>query len=83
MSNQHIKNAKDPEDLDELLDFSNKSYRDYKSKKSGLEINFPLLYGHIRNRVVFFATPCIFVSANQGCCSSYEMMVPFNSENGE
>ena len=59
MSSQLIKNAKDPEDLDELLDFSNKSYRDYKSKKSGLEINFPLLYGYIRNRVVFFATPCI------------------------
>ena len=59
MSSQLVKNAKDPEDLDELLDFSNKSYRDYKSKKSGLEINFPLLYGYIRNRVVFFATPCI------------------------
>ena len=43
MSSQLIKNAKDPEDLDELLDFSNKSYRDNKSKKSGLEINFPLL----------------------------------------
>ena len=54
MSSQLIKNAKDPEDLDELLDFSNKSYRDYKSKISGLEINFPLLYGYIRNRVVFF-----------------------------
>ena len=62
MSSQLIKNAKDPEDLDELLDFSNKSYRDYKSKKSGLEINFPLLYGYIRNRVVFFATPCILVA---------------------
>ena len=59
MSSQLTKNAKDPEDLDELLDFSNKSYRDCKSKKSGLEINFPLLYGYIRNRVVFFATPCI------------------------
>ena len=57
MSSQLIKNAKDPEDLDELLDFSNKSYRDYKSKKSGLEINFPLLYGYIRNRVVFLRHP--------------------------
>ena len=63
MSSQLIKNAKDPEDLDELLDFSNKSYRDYKSKKSGLEINFPLLYGYIRNRVVFFATPCIWANS--------------------
>ena len=64
MSSQLIKNAKDPEDLDELLDFSNKSYRDCKSKKSGLEINFPLLYGYIRNRVVFFATPCITINAH-------------------
>ena len=54
-----MKNAKDPEDLDELLDFSNKSYRDYKSKKSGLEINFPLLYGYIRNRVVFLRHPVV------------------------
>ena len=57
-----MKNTKDPEGLEELLDFSNKSYRDYKSKKSGLEINFPLLYGYIRNRVVFFATPCNWLS---------------------
>ena len=45
MSSQLIKNAKDPEDLDELLDFSNKSYRDYKFKKSGLQTSFRLCMG--------------------------------------
>ena len=56
MSSQLIKNAKEPEGLDELLDFSKKLYRDNKSKKSGLEVNFPLLYGYIGNRVVFLDT---------------------------
>ena len=64
MSSQLIKNSEDPEDLDELLDFSNKSYRDYKSKKSGIEINFPLLYGYIRNRVVFFCDTLYIVEMN-------------------
>ena len=33
------------------------AYRDYKSKTSGLEINFTPLYGYIRKRVVFFRHP--------------------------
>ena len=53
-----MKNAEDLENLDKLLDSSNKSYSDSKSKKSSLEINFLFRYGQFGSGTVFFATPC-------------------------
>ena len=61
MLKQLMKNAEDLENLDKLLDSSNKSYSDSKSKKSSLEINFLFRYGQFGSGTVFFATPCISV----------------------
>ena len=58
MLKQLMKNAEDLENLDKLLDSSNKSYSDSKSKKSSLEINFLFRYGQFGSGTVFFATPC-------------------------
>ena len=60
MLKQLMKNAEDLENLDKLLDSSNKSYSDSKSKKSSLEINFLFRYGQFCSGTVFFATPCIY-----------------------
>ena len=60
-----MKNAEDLENLDKLLDSSNKSYSDSKSKKSSLEINFLFRYGQFGSGTVFFATPCIFILNGQ------------------
>ena len=56
MLKQLVKNAKDLENVDKLLDSSNKSYSDSKSKKSSLEINFTLTYSHFSNWVFFWDT---------------------------
>ena len=60
MLKQLMENVEDLENLDKLLDSSNKSYRDSKSKKSSLEINFLFRYGQFGSGTVFFATPCTY-----------------------
>ena len=56
-----MKNAEDLENLDKLLDSSNKSYSDSKSKKSSLEINFLFRYGQfgsgVKETVRYLSTP--------------------------
>ena len=57
MLKQLMKNAEDLENLDKLLDSSNKSYSDSKSKKSSLEINFLFRYGQFGSGTVFLRHP--------------------------
>ena len=59
-----MKNAKYPENVGKLLDSSNKSYRDSKSKKSSLEINFTLTYAHLINGIVFLGHPVPYVDTH-------------------
>ena len=49
-----MKIAEDLENLDKLLDSSNKSYSDSKSKKSSPEINFTLPSWYFIKCIVFF-----------------------------
>ena len=55
-----MKNAEDLENLDKLLDSSNKSYSDSKSKKSSLEINILFRYGQFGSGTVFFCDTLYF-----------------------
>ena len=51
-----MKNVEDLENLDKFLDSSNKSYRDFKSKKSKEDIKLLLTYGHFSRGTVFWDT---------------------------
>ena len=55
-----MKNAKYRKNLDILLDSTNKSCRDSKSKKYSEGIKFQLTYGHFSRGTVSFGTPWKF-----------------------
>ena len=61
MLKELMKIAKDLEILDKLLDSSNISYRDSKSKKSGLAINFMLPCWYCIKFIVFLRHPVQYV----------------------